>query len=138
MEHTNKGRVQGRNGQSKERLEEKGRNKLSIPRIGDSYKRIKLMDCRMEDKDVMRVMNDCEGQEWESGWENGLKPELYKEVRSSRVVVEAMQRGYEAVLENINEPGSWKELRTDDGDGREEEKTNCSGHDANSNAGSLV
>ena len=78
--------------------------------MGDPYWNVKTMKFDVREDNIKKVLTELKAGK--AGELDGLKPELYKMLKESRVVVRSLKEGMEKMLEDGEEPERWKESRT--------------------------
>ena len=85
-------------------------NPLNLPRVGDPYKRIVPMNMHITMDKLVKAMKKMKNRR--AGGEDGLRPEMYKVFEKNGNVMETLRESLCLVLENREEPASWKASRT--------------------------
>ena len=94
-----------------ERRRENVENRLCLPRITlDPYRWMGVLDVTVGKEEIGNIMGKLKGKK--AAGCDGLKPELYKALAGSEVVIEALERGFGRVLELGEVPEGWKRSRT--------------------------
>ena len=71
-------------------------------RVWDSYWNVKIMKFDVREDNIKKVLMEL--KVGKAGRPDGLKPELYKVLKESRVVVKSLKKGKEKLLEDEGEP----------------------------------
>ena len=92
------------------RRREEDPEELWLPRIGDPYRNVRTMKFEVEEEGIRKILRDM--KRGKAGGLDGLKPELYKALERSEVVVGALKEGIEKIVTEGGEPDEWREYRT--------------------------
>ena len=68
------------------------------------------MKFEVKEEEIRKVLRELKSGK--AGGMDGLKPELYKVLAESNIVVGALREGTERILMDGGEPESWRESRT--------------------------
>ena len=94
----------------RERLREEDPSELWLPRVGDPYRNVRVMKLEVREKDVVAVLGGLKSGR--AGGVDGITPEMFRELRNSRPVVEIVRRAMEDILCGGREPDDWRQSRT--------------------------
>ena len=84
---------------------------LCLPRITlDPYRLVGVLDVTIGKEEIGNIVGKLKRKK--AAGCDGLKPELYKALAGSEVVIESLERGFGRVLELEEVPEGWKRSRT--------------------------
>ena len=70
---------------------------MNLPRIRDKYREIKTEHQEIKENEVLEILGKIKGKK--STGLDGIKPEMYKELGSSKIGIEVLCKGYNKILE---------------------------------------
>ena len=81
-----------------------------LPRLGNPSWNVRRMKFEVREESIRKILGEL--RSGKVGGLDGLKPELYKVLLGSEIIVEGLKEGIERIVEEGGEPESWKESRT--------------------------
>ena len=89
---------------------EEDSSEMWLPRVGNPYWNIRTMKFEVEEEKIRKILREMKNGR--AGGLDGLKPELYKALERSNVMMSALKEGIKRIVEEGGEPERWRESRT--------------------------
>ena len=92
------------------KIEKKEEGKIQLPRVGEPYKKIKVMENgEITEEEVRKILKKIKNRK--AGGVDGMKGEMYKELEKGKVAVQSICESFNKILQEGKEPDTWKMAR---------------------------